>query len=288
MIWLMGYTVIETAVLFAGCGLAFNLAIDSQKLNEPLVAGSAIAGLVVGLFFAWLMRRFFEKAPAMGWVWAYTFLAGWVIGGGVFYLTVADPNRPVVLVAMSCCLGTLPGLVMGWLLARAHPALLVKAPPEPEPTFGTAIFGQPALVTALAPASMPAPMLAPGRTAMPALPAAFNPAALKKRLQDEVRQLEAAHPSANAEVIDLAPDRQAVVFALVNYLGRLKFYIVCGLDYPAGPPEAVFLEFEPAGQPGNPVKVDYQGQAIDTWQAGYDLETIVKDAALQVEENMIS
>src|SRR3954470_24435357 len=145
MIWLMGYTVIETAILFAGAGLAFNLAMDSQNLNQPLIIGCALAGLLVGILFAWLMRRFFEKAPAMGWVWAYTFLSSWVIGGGVFYLTVADPNRPLVLLAMSCCLGTLPGLIMGWLLARANPALSVKIQPEPEPVLGRAIFGQPAL-----------------------------------------------------------------------------------------------------------------------------------------------
>ena len=302
MILLLAFIVVESVVLFAGCGLAFNLALDSRNLNLPLVIGCGGAGLVLGIVFAWLVRRFFDKAPAVGWVWAYTLLSGWVIGGGVYYLTVAEADRPWVLIAMSCCLGTLPGLGMGWLLAWIRPALWLKVPIAQPDTLqaqtGRALFMGPQTAPAFAPAFGAAgrPLLPPVGSAslMPQSlapgPASFyDPAALQKRLEEEASQLEAAHPGSSSEVVPLAADRAAVIFNLVNYLGQLKFYIVCGADYPAEPPEEVFLEFIQGGQEAAPpLKVEYEGTALDDWQPGYDLEIVVKDAALQVEESMIN
>jgi len=202
---------------------------------------------------------------------------------------------------MSCCLGTLPGLGMGWLLARIRPALWLKvpvAPAQPQVQAGQAFFMAPATVPALAsgPAGTNLPLLPPVGQDSPGLspyaisPASYyDPAALQKRLKEETVQLELAHPGASSEVVPLAADRAAVIFNLVNYLGELKFYIVCGADYPAEPPEEVFLEFVPNGQEAAaPLKIEYEGAALDDWQPGYDLEAIVKDAALQVEESMIS
>lgn len=296
MIFLLAFIVVESVVLFSGCGLAFNLAIDSHNLNLPLVVGCGVAGLALGLVFAWLVRRFFDKAPAVGWVWAYTFLSGWVIGGGVYYLTVAEADRPWVLIAMSCCLGTLPGLGMGWLLARIRPALWLKVPAPENTQAGQALFAAPLAVPTLAPGESGVPLLAPvgpgpvmGSALVVSPPSFYDPAVLQKRLKEETVQLEVAHPGSSSEVVPLAADRAAVIFNMVNYLGQLKFYIVCGADYPAEAPEEVFLEFVPAGQENAaPVSIDYEGAALDEWQPGYDLEAIVKDAALQVEESMIS
>lgn len=303
MILLLAFIIVESGVLFAGCGLAFNLAIDSHNLNVPLVVGCGGVGLVLGILFAWLVRRFFDKAPAVGWVWFYTVLSAWVIGGGVYYLTVAEADRPWVLIAMSCCLGTLPGLGMGWLLARIRPALWLRVPVAPVFPAGESMFAVPGPAPALAGLGYPARsefedepdagLLPPDPSRSRLIPtgqsAYLDPAALPRRLREEAVQLEVAHPGSSSEIVPLAADRSALVFNLVNYLGLLKFYIVCGADYPVEPPEEVFLEFVPTGQAsGEPVKIDYQGAALDDWQPGYDLETIVKDAALQVEESMIS
>lgn len=301
MILLLAFIVVESVVLFTGCGLAFNLAMDSHSLNLPLVLGCGGAGLALGILFAWLVRRFFDKAPAVGWVWVYTFLTGWVIGGGVYYLTVAEADRPWILIAMSCCLGTLPGLGMGWLLARIRPALWLKVPVAPaqndfQAQTGQALFMAPATVPPLTGTNLPLLPLSPVGQYPPGLPPSiigpasyYDLAALQKRLKEETIQLELAHPGSSSEVIALAADRATVIFNLVNYLGELKFYIVCGADYPAEPPEEVFLEFVPTGQDAaGPLKIEYEGAALDDWQPGYDLEAIVKDAALQVEESMIS
>ena len=202
---ILAYIVIEAAALGAALGIAANNAVSDQADALLLfgLAGAAF-GAVIGAGVAWTARNGLRTVPAWLPLYALTPVTGWTIGAFVFWqragIEGAD-GRPIATWAL---LGTLPGAVIGFLLARFYAT--------PRHAARRNVLETPAAV-------------------------AGTPLATVRTLSEQIGEVRKLYPHARGDIAPLDGN-----FVATITLNELRFYVTCPPGYPAKAPQQTLAE----------------------------------------------
>lgn len=312
------YIVIESTLLFLGLGFSFDLVLANSPQYQAtwlVIIGTGLVGLSLGLLFAWQAAQIFTKSLATFWLWLYSLATAWLIGAIIFYWQANSPDAIWQPVAMAITFGTVPGLLLGAIFTWKAPTpfrkqtiaatTLVNVAPvifDDPPTTRTPLLPQsenfatshipalPEFQNSSATNSLPASQSSQAVANRAALRAAQVNEAFRLRqtmkLSKELKKLEQLYKPSQSQLVELENGELVVILNVSIYLGNLSFYIVCDESYPRQAPKKVHVEVVRSNTNAT-IELPYDTHLLNQWHDDYSLETIVKDAILQVEEALI-
>ena len=293
MVSLIIYIVVEALVLTVGIGFGMDFVLSEQpgsSINWPVITGCTVIGLLLGLLFAWLVTQIFLRPPKTFWLWVYTFISGWFIGGLSFYLRAGSTNNPWQVTGMATTFGTLPGLFIGiflsWKAASRQTIMTIADDVDYNDRDSTTLNAK-SNYDNLFNAQEKEIVLKPELSTTSVLINDPRLERLQQFLYQELVTLETIFDGTEGQLLKLENQLAAITFEVPLHSGSLIFYIVFNTQYPHHAPESVMLElldFESSLSS----KFNYNDQVLHSWRKGNSLETIVKDGISQVEEVLIA